>query len=823
MKGMTPLEEEMSMSKKFRLFASVAAPLISLPLMLQPAGAAPLRPALEMRPAIEAGRMPGVIEVQQQVIIPPDAQEGEGQQRPRRKPQEGQQQAPAERPQAPPQAQQQEQPQRQRKAEPEAAPREAAPREAAPREATPREAAPREAAPRQAPQAERPAAEAPAQERPRRQQQETGQGQGGNDAQPRRPREQPTPQTEPPAAREAQQPKAAPAEKQAETPKPERPASNRAATPEAAPEAPARRDAQQPKEAPAGKQAETPKPQPPATNRAATPEATPEKPASGNAQQPKAAPAEKQAETPKPTQPPATDRATAPGAAPENPARGNATGQAPGQVPGQAPGTGTAQDRRNQQPPANGQAAPGQPPAGETPRRQTTEGQPVVPQGQQVPGQPQGQQATGAQPSAQPTAPQTATTPQQVERAKELAKDPAAAKSGEQVVLPVQNGAAVLDSAKEAPSARPSRDGERPRRQAPQQADQQQLAPPKTDAEAQGSTRATREQLQEFRQLSEERGQRLDQRPQFERPRGWDFRDAAGLGGSRDRNGDRDRDGSRVIISIDNQTVVRHDDSRRFYNDRDRAPQYEQLRDGRVREVIVRDDGTRIVTVRNSYGEIVQRSRIVRGGEEYVLYYSPELMDNRRGRDYVWRDPGDDLPPMRLSVPLDDYIIDTSTEPDRDYYEFLEQPPVERVERVYSLDEVRYSARIRDKVPRIDLDTITFATGSAEIPMNQASSLRKVADAISKVLKRDPSETFLIEGHTDAVGTEDSNLVLSDERAESVARVLTDAFGIPPENLATQGYGERYLKVRTDGPEQENRRVTVRRITPLVKPVASNR
>lgn len=773
------------MSKKFRLFASVAAPFVSLPLMLQPAGATP------MRPAIDAGQMPGVVQVQQQIIVPPGApgaQEGEGQPRPRRKPPEEQQQAPAERPQAPPQAQQQEQPQRQRKAEPEAAPR---------------EAAPREAAPRQAPQAERPAAEAPAQERPRRQQQETGQGQGqgqgGNDAQPRRQREQATPQTEPPAAREAQQPKAAPAEKQAETPKPERPATNRAATPEAAPEAPVRRDAQQPKAAPTEKQAETPKPQPPATNRAATPEATPEKPASG-----------KQADTPKPPQAPATDRAATPGAAPENPARGNATGQAPVPVPGQAPGTGTAQDRRNQQPPVNGQAAPVQPPAAETPLRQSTEGQPAV--------APSGQQATGAQPATQPSAPQTATTPQQVERAKELAKDPAAAKSGEQVVLPVQNGAAVLDSAKEAPSSRPLRDGERPRRQAPQQADQQQLAPPKSDAEAQGSTRATREQQQEFRQLSEERGQRLDQRPQFERPRGWDFRDAAG----RDRNGGRDRDGGRVIISIDNQSVVRHDDSRRFYNDRDRAPQYEQLRDGRVREIIVRDDGTRIVTVRNSYGEIVQRSRIVRGGEEYVLYYSPELMDNRRGRDYVWRDPGDDLPPMRLGVPLNDYIIDTSTDPDRDYYEFLEQPPVERVERVYSLDEVRYSARIRDKVPRIDLDTVTFATGSAEIPMNQASSLRKVADAISKVLKRDPAETFLIEGHTDAVGADDANLVLSDERAESVARVLTDAFGIPPENLATQGYGERYLKVRTDGPEQENRRVTVRRITPLVKPVASN-
>ena len=90
------------------------------------------------------------------------------------------------------------------------------------------------------------------------------------------------------------------------------------------------------------------------------------------------------------------------------------------------------------------------------------------------------------------------------------------------------------------------------------------------------------------------------------------------------------------------------------------------------------------------------------------------------------------------------------------------------------------------------------------------------------MLKNDPSETFLIEGHTDAVGSDESNLVLSDERAESVARVLTDAFAIPPENLSTQGYGERYLKVRTDGPSQENRRVTIRRITSLVKPIASN-
>jgi outer membrane protein OmpA-like peptidoglycan-associated protein len=105
--------------------------------------------------------------------------------------------------------------------------------------------------------------------------------------------------------------------------------------------------------------------------------------------------------------------------------------------------------------------------------------------------------------------------------------------------------------------------------------------------------------------------------------------------------------------------------------------------------------------------------------------------------------------------------------------------------------------------------------------MVQAKTMRGIAEAMGNIIKKDPTETFLIEGHTDAVGTPQSNLVLSDKRAESVANVLTDVYGIPPENLATQGYGEQYLKVQTDGPEQQNRRVTIRRVTALVRPIAS--
>ena len=87
---------------------------------------------------------------------------------------------------------------------------------------------------------------------------------------------------------------------------------------------------------------------------------------------------------------------------------------------------------------------------------------------------------------------------------------------------------------------------------------------------------------------------------------------------------------------------------------------------------------------------------------------------------------------------------------------------------------------------------------------------------INRAIASNPREVFLIEGHTDAVGSEVDNLSLSDRRAESVAIALTEQFQVPAENLTTQGYGEQYLKIPTREAERQNRRVTARRITPLL-------
>ncbi|MCA1405218.1 OmpA family protein [Ensifer sp. IC3342] len=437
------------------------------------------------------------------------------------------------------------------------------------------------------------------------------------------------------------------------------------------------------------------------------------------------------------------------------------------------------------------------------------------------------EQETGEQPQAQP-APEVVDERTEEEKVK-IARDPAA--TDDTVVLPVENGAAILDSDKDADNVGGNRAREARRKQREElRAKEESVAPPTDDAAAQAEiSTEVRELLpQRIEANLKEEGQRIEEAPVFAVPETTNIVNNTIVNNTVINNTTVNTNEvtevqvveeveDRVILGVGDRIFVRGDDRPRLRRD-SQETFYDQLPRDRVRETIVRPDGYRIVTIYNRYGDIVQRSRVDSDGNEYLMIYAPEY-DVDRDRPAIV-DVGYELPPMRLTIPVEDYIVDYADDPDRDYYEFLSEPPVERVERVYTIDEVRNSARLRDKVRRIDLDTIHFETGSAEVSMSQAKTLRSVADAMSKILEKDPGETFFIEGHTDAVGSDRSNLVLSDERAESVAVLLTEVYGVPAENLVTQGYGERFLKVRTPEAEQENRRVTIRRVTPLVRPVA---
>jgi outer membrane protein OmpA-like peptidoglycan-associated protein/outer membrane biosynthesis protein TonB len=148
--------------------------------------------------------------------------------------------------------------------------------------------------------------------------------------------------------------------------------------------------------------------------------------------------------------------------------------------------------------------------------------------------------------------------------------------------------------------------------------------------------------------------------------------------------------------------------------------------------------------------------------------------------------------------------------------EVLVAPPRRAVSRRYSVEEIEQSAQLREAVARIEIDTVNFGFGEAFLREEEIDNLDRIARVMEQILAANPGEVFMVEGHTDAVGSAQSNLVLSRQRAEAVKRALVRYYVIPPENLRTAGLGERFLKIPTEEPEAENRRVSVARITPLV-------
>jgi len=82
-------------------------------------------------------------------------------------------------------------------------------------------------------------------------------------------------------------------------------------------------------------------------------------------------------------------------------------------------------------------------------------------------------------------------------------------------------------------------------------------------------------------------------------------------------------------------------------------------------------------------------------------------------------------------------------------------------------------------------------------------------ERVSDFMKKYPSTTAVIEGHTDNVGNADYNLELSQRRAESVVNYLVEKLGIERSRLQAKGYGltRPIADNSTDEGRQKNRRM----------------
>jgi len=101
---------------------------------------------------------------------------------------------------------------------------------------------------------------------------------------------------------------------------------------------------------------------------------------------------------------------------------------------------------------------------------------------------------------------------------------------------------------------------------------------------------------------------------------------------------------------------------------------------------------------------------------------------------------------------------------------------------------------------------IMFDTGKSVLNPGAQQQLFRVVT----FLRENPDRQLLVEGHTDAVGSESTNLSLSQRRADSVTAFLAQN-GIAGSRVATRGYGESRPIVGNDTPagRQQNRRVEI--------------
>lgn len=106
----------------------------------------------------------------------------------------------------------------------------------------------------------------------------------------------------------------------------------------------------------------------------------------------------------------------------------------------------------------------------------------------------------------------------------------------------------------------------------------------------------------------------------------------------------------------------------------------------------------------------------------------------------------------------------------------------------------------------VTLGDVLFESGQTELRQEAMASLVEVVD----LLQSEPDKNIRIEGHTDAVGDANTNLEISQRRADAVFEALV-SLGVVAARVTTQGMGEDFpiASNETDEGRAQNRRVDV--------------
>jgi outer membrane protein OmpA-like peptidoglycan-associated protein len=129
-----------------------------------------------------------------------------------------------------------------------------------------------------------------------------------------------------------------------------------------------------------------------------------------------------------------------------------------------------------------------------------------------------------------------------------------------------------------------------------------------------------------------------------------------------------------------------------------------------------------------------------------------------------------------------------------------------RKTRSLSIGEREEIASIASSKPNIDLE-IQFDYNSADISKSSLPVAQELGKALSNASLK--GSTFVVAGHTDAIGSDAYNQNLSERRAETIKRYLIQKYGINGGDLVAVGYGKSKPKDPKAPTDPINRRVQV--------------
>jgi hypothetical protein len=165
----------------------------------------------------------------------------------------------------------------------------------------------------------------------------------------------------------------------------------------------------------------------------------------------------------------------------------------------------------------------------------------------------------------------------------------------------------------------------------------------------------------------------------------------------------------------------------------------ETYKDGSTRTVVQRADGTEVVTIRDASGRVLRRVAYDRAGNPIVLI--------------------DDLAPeeridiTELPKPKPDRVTISTADEDAALKAELAALEAEAWAASSACARSARSAKCARWPPRSRWTTSPSIPARAAIKATEARKLADIGRLMQELLAANPAEVFLIEGHTDAVGS----------------------------------------------------------------------